>query len=549
MAKFLEKLKRHPAEALTAAFFLLLVLLGAVNVVQRGPDYDELWTLEHFVPQSVTRILTDVATPNNHVWNTLGIKLVFQATGFSLAAARLPALTGYFLLGILVFYAAFRLLRSVPARVLFPAAVLCDGYLRYYAETARGYSWQCACVLGMVLALTHLADHPQSRRAAGAWLLCATVGSLAVSSGVLYAFALTSAWVLLAKPLTGTSAERFRRFRTLFAAGAVYTLFVLLWYGLQFQKFAKGRAEFGTALDHAAAIAGFFRAALWETDLVWYLPVVLAGVVFCRKTPAGKFALWLAASFAIMLAAGFAAHGGPARVYLGWIAPMALAAAMTVDEPLSRHALPKAAERLLPVLIVLAAALYSQHRKNLITPPDFAQLFGEIQRSVPTSTLILWPAGDTYILHKLFPEEAPRDHADRLRNFQQVMVLHGPRITMIAQDTFATVETDSGARPLHSGTFSARTTYHIYPVRELRDDDDLTGRLVLCRAAGRPAALRPGGMLRGRFAVLNSCIAAPPSGYPPLVLLGAYSPDLSAAELRRIEKDSQNLILFRLLGE
>ena len=400
----------------------------------------------------------------------------------------------------------------------------------------------------MVLALAHLAEHPQSRRAAVVWLLCAAVGSLAVSSGVLYAFAFTLAWVLLEKPLTGTWPERFRRFRTLFAAGAVYTVFVLLWYGLQFRKFAKGRAEFGTALVHADAIAGFFRATLWETDLVWYLPVVLAGVIFCRKTPAGRFVLWIAASFAVMLAACFAAHGGPARVYLGWIAPLALAAAMTVDELLSRHTLPKAAERLLPVLIVLAAALYSQHRKNLVTPPDFAQLFGEVQRSVPTSTPVLWPAADTYVLQKLFPEAAPRDHADRLRDFQQVMVIHEPKITMVAYDTFATVETGSGARPLRSGTFSDRTPYQIYPVRGLRDDDDLTGRFVLCRAAGRPAALRRGGILRGRFAVLNSCIAAPPRR-PPLVLLGAYSPDLSAAELRRLERESQGLLLFRLLGE
>ncbi|MBP5182524.1 MAG: hypothetical protein J6331_05805, partial [Lentisphaeria bacterium] len=86
-------IRKHP---LVFVFFLLLLSLaflfrlGLLN--SRTPEYDEIYTVTHFVPLSVQKIFTEVATPNNHMLHTLFVKL-FQAPGsrFYFLSLRLPS--------------------------------------------------------------------------------------------------------------------------------------------------------------------------------------------------------------------------------------------------------------------------------------------------------------------------------------------------------------------------------------------------------------------------------------------------------------------------
>ena len=52
---------------------LLIGIAARLTHLFSGLEYDEIWTLENFAPLPLSRILTDLALPNNHPLNTLGV--------------------------------------------------------------------------------------------------------------------------------------------------------------------------------------------------------------------------------------------------------------------------------------------------------------------------------------------------------------------------------------------------------------------------------------------------------------------------------------------
>ena len=79
-------------------FFRLLwigtLLAGAllrISGLFSSLEYDEIWTLESFAPQPLSVIFTDLALPNNHPLNTLGVKLCIACFD-NPCLIRLPAL-------------------------------------------------------------------------------------------------------------------------------------------------------------------------------------------------------------------------------------------------------------------------------------------------------------------------------------------------------------------------------------------------------------------------------------------------------------------------
>ena len=68
-----------------------LIYNSKIRAVVLGITYDEAWTINDFVHQRVINILN--YTPcdaNNHILNTLAIKLVYFLTGASTFTTRLP---------------------------------------------------------------------------------------------------------------------------------------------------------------------------------------------------------------------------------------------------------------------------------------------------------------------------------------------------------------------------------------------------------------------------------------------------------------------------
>ena len=79
------------------SWWFLPVVVAALwcgaRVTQRGFEYDELWTLEHYArAESVSVIFEDLTVPNNHPLHSLLVRWSVNLFGGSEWATRLPAL-------------------------------------------------------------------------------------------------------------------------------------------------------------------------------------------------------------------------------------------------------------------------------------------------------------------------------------------------------------------------------------------------------------------------------------------------------------------------
>ena len=120
---------------------LLIGIAARLTLLNAGLEYDEIWTLCNFAPLPLSRIFTDLALPNNHPLNTLGVKLC--ASLFSPPwTIRLPALLAgigsLLLMPLIAFLWSRRRITAWIATLIF--ALCHPAFL--YAQQARGYSLQ-----------------------------------------------------------------------------------------------------------------------------------------------------------------------------------------------------------------------------------------------------------------------------------------------------------------------------------------------------------------------------------------------------------------------
>jgi hypothetical protein len=103
-----------------------------------GITYDEAWTLTSFVPSSLQDIITfENCDANNHLLNTLSIKLLYSILPDTLFVARLPSLAG----GLLyMFYAGRFSQRHSPVTSLMCFTLLSlNPFVLEFFSLARGY--------------------------------------------------------------------------------------------------------------------------------------------------------------------------------------------------------------------------------------------------------------------------------------------------------------------------------------------------------------------------------------------------------------------------
>ena len=66
---------RSRTELIPGAILLLAAILRIKGLFSEL-QYDEIWSLQYFIPLDVFKILTDLALPNNHPVNTLILKFL-----------------------------------------------------------------------------------------------------------------------------------------------------------------------------------------------------------------------------------------------------------------------------------------------------------------------------------------------------------------------------------------------------------------------------------------------------------------------------------------
>lgn len=157
---------------------LMAFLYVAIRAFTVGITFDEAWTISDFVPQGWWDLITYRSVDaNNHLLNTLLIKIVHWARGKSLFAERLPNVGAT----LVYLYFAGRISMSVPARYYGYALfllLLANPFVLDFFSLARGYGLALAFQLGSLYYLFRFARQKEHCDA----VFSITLGALSVLS-------------------------------------------------------------------------------------------------------------------------------------------------------------------------------------------------------------------------------------------------------------------------------------------------------------------------------------------------------------------------------
>ena len=543
--------RRNRTVLLIVGCFAVLIGMRIMNILSRSPEYDEIWTVHHYVNASAARILSDVATPNNHVLNSLGIRFFTSWISHTVFAMRLPALLGFAGLSVLLLRCTLILLRNKAARGAVLAAVLLDGAILHYAETARGYSLQVFFVFGLFFSLLCFAAGEPKNRLFNAvmWLICALGSCLAVSSGVVYVTVLTGLWGLLNVPFRSGFRRICHDYAWLIAAGLCWIVFVAVWYGGNYTQFAQGRSNFGETFVSVTQFLRFSWNILYSTGLIFPLPLVIAGGIRLRREPAGKCCLLAGGTVLLVLISAIFTKGGPPRVYLPLVPVVMLAAGTVLDELLSRSEKWRKA-RLFVLLAVLAlCAWFSEPRRIQFSDPDMGTAFLDLKKSDPR-VLVVYRPTDLYVVVTLFGKEAAADHVRRLESPAMLLLVHDNAIGTMRFSDSATGAVAPGCPAVRHGEVCSNLPYWLYRLRPVRPGENLSGKAVLCVTQGSAPLLRSpdlNSLLKKDFASVNGFLMNLSNELPERCCFASEGAVLNADELLQWERKHPGQLFFRVV--
>ncbi len=176
-----------------------IIILGAFfryAYLWRPMGHDETYTFMAFASRGLRISITDYHLPNNHVFHTILVNLVYQMFGDSPAVIRFPA----FLAGVMIIPATYSIGRLfynskiglVGASIVASLSVLID-----YSTTARGYT----LITLFALLIIYLAVYVKDHRNMVAWGLLVIFSSLGlyINPTMIYPIGMAYAWLLLSK--------------------------------------------------------------------------------------------------------------------------------------------------------------------------------------------------------------------------------------------------------------------------------------------------------------------------------------------------------------
>lgn len=195
------------AAAGTAFLYLAYLLARAVRI---PITVDEAATCFNHVPRLVFAILTysEDAVPNNHILNTIGVKISAGLFGMNHVSARIPSLLG----GVLFVWATFGLAARISAgawvQAFAVAALLGNPYVAEFFALSRGYG----LATGLMLFAVYQAWRFLEQRRRGNLRRALAFGALSVLANfTLLNFFAPFAILLLLAVLVGKSTEAVAR--------------------------------------------------------------------------------------------------------------------------------------------------------------------------------------------------------------------------------------------------------------------------------------------------------------------------------------------------
>ena len=190
--------------------------------------YDEAFTLIEFAAESFSAVVSDYHVPNNHVFHTMQVYVVYHLLGEQPWMLRLPAV----LAGIALVPASFllgRILYSKQTGLLTASLIAASPLLLDYSTNARGYMLVTLFFV-MILGLSAYVRYKQNRVA---WFLIPILASLGFWTipTMLYPFGIVMLWLFLSTLVSDVnSCQRASIVRRLVVSGLLAALLTVLLY-------------------------------------------------------------------------------------------------------------------------------------------------------------------------------------------------------------------------------------------------------------------------------------------------------------------------------
>ena len=469
--------------ALLAATLCVGLYWRFAGLASRGLEYDEFWTLTHYVPLSVSSILSALATPNNHPLNSLLMKASVLLFGPSPLSMRLPAFLAGALLLIPAGFAVWIATRRKTAVLITLALLSTNGAFIHFGQTARGYSLQLLLLTFLLyLIVLHVKSDKDSFQLCGGIFATSGFAIFALPTSILYIVPLailhlaallantveklktrtenklttnsladtTHATVvnsaslekrICAEPAQGTQQYEaplsytvnvfIKQNGMMFAAYIALAIAAAFWYGDNYSAFRAGQGQF----SHLASFQDwvFFvgnTCGRITSPLIWLLATL---PLFFPKWRWVAISAIFAVAFPFLLVP--LTKAGPVRTYIPIFIFTAISAGIGVSLLVDKlREKPKL--RYLSIFLILAALYVNgESEKKSWTPTDWRVVVNEMRKEFGPGNCLIYPPNPCYaILANFGPEAVIENYARLPRRDNDTLVLVGMGSTLRGLD-------------------------------------------------------------------------------------------------------------------
>lgn len=386
----IEQLKIYWSEKKYRIFFaaILLAALAMRLLMFFGPmEYDEIWTIG-YIGNSVGKILTDLATPNNHPLNTLFVKLWRNCFDI-VQLIRLHSLVFGMLSVVLTGMLARALFRSRVPALLSMLFMAFDAAAIYYSDQARGYAAQLFFLLafanGLVWSGRLRKFLPWKYLPEAAVIVGALGAVLSVPSAPIF---------LAATVIAARVGRRKLPDGSMLISVGIAAALVAAYLGFNQSDLRAAQAEFGQRLASGDDWIGFLIMIAQD-----FFPLATAPFLLVIAATDRKRGLILLVCAAVIVLSPALAGAGPSRVYLPLCAVVALGAGRGAHALLTA-ALVRDNLRLVRILAATTVFLAGFGYFQLYDTWHITDYYGWLNtgESMPPTYLIVYPATKGYPL-------------------------------------------------------------------------------------------------------------------------------------------------------
>ena len=295
---------------------ILLAFVGRWIWIERPMMHDESYTFIAFSQQPIIQIISDYHLPNNHVFNSILIHVLYSIFGnISPLIVRLPSLIAGVLCVLLV-YIWQRKQSGISTAIVAATFVSYFPWLKLQSTNGRGYMLMAMFTLLMLI----LAHRIQIKKDLAAWVILTivTVLNFYTLPITLYPFGIILFWLLLLAingDVTKEYGGFFNFFRYLVAYGLMSVFLTFLIYSPIFLIGSGWNSFFNNPFVESLNWYSFtqtlpvrFAETLQEWQMgvpSWYWALLWLGlilsIIYSRKVNSGKISLQLSTFIVLSL--------------------------------------------------------------------------------------------------------------------------------------------------------------------------------------------------------------------------------------------------------